>query len=200
MTGPPRTRADRLRLVARGEVAKHAAELLHTKEEVLERERDRLGGYARRAEEEWRAIAGAAGAALLRARMLGVSDDLLVPVVGRRASVRPNWQVSMGIAYPGTVEVDPGVAPTIVSTAAAGPAIECYREALAAAARHAAASTAVRRLDAELVETRRRRRALEEHLIPSIEAASRELDLHLDELDRDEAMRVMMVVGKEETS
>lgn len=201
MTGPARTRADRLRLVEQEEVAAHAAELLRSKEEALERERDRLEGYARRAEDDWSEAGTAANVALLRARMLGASDDLCAPTVrSARAAVQPDWQVSMGVAYPGSVEVEPGDPPAVTSTAALGPAVERYRDALTAAARQAAAAMAVRRLDAELAATRRRRRALEDRLIPSLADARHRLDLHLDELDRDEAMRVVIAVGKEHES
>jgi V/A-type H+-transporting ATPase subunit D len=185
--GPARTRADRLRLLRRIAVAEHAAELLQSKEEALERERDRLEGYARRADEEWRDAASAAARALVRARLMGAADELGAHVPASvPAVVRPDWQVSMGVTYPGSVGVEPGASVPLVSTAALGPAVDRYRDALSAAAR---------RLDAELVATRRRRRALEDRLVPSLRHASHELDLHLDELDRDEATRVRIAGG-----
>jgi V/A-type H+-transporting ATPase subunit D len=194
--GPARTRADRLRLLRRIAVAEHAAELLQSKEEALERERDRLEGYARRADEEWRDAASAAARALVRARLMGAADELGAHVPASvPAVVRPDWQVSMGVTYPGSVGVEPGASVPLVSTAALGPAVDRYRDALSAAARRSATATAVRRLDAELVATRRRRRALEDRLVPSLRHASHELDLHLDELDRDEATRVRIAGG-----
>ena len=199
MTATARTRADRLRLVAEIETATHAAELLRSKEDALTRERDRLEGYARRADEEWHRTGTAATAAVLRARLLGASADLRSPS-GTPADVRPEWRVSMGITYPGRVEVTPGTPPTVVSTAALRPAIECSRDALASAARAAAAAMAVRRLDTELIATRRRRHALEDRLVPSLDEARRTLDQQLEELDRDEATRIRMAVGREEAS
>lgn len=196
MTGGARTRtpADRLRLLERLELATRAAELLHSKEEALERERVRLEGHATRAREEWTQRCSDASARLLRARMLGASDELahLVTVGAPPASIEPHWQTSMGIAYPGSVDCSPGAAPTVTSTAALRPAIDAYGRALQAAAKHAAASLAARRLEAELADTRRRRRAIEDHLQPSLEHELHRLDLHLDELDRDEALRVRM--------
>lgn len=187
----PRTRSDRLRLGERIAIAERAAELLRSKEEALERERARLEGYARRADDQWRDRSAAAATALLRARSLGATDELGTSAPGGAlAEVRPDWQVSMGITYPGSVETEPGDAPPLCSTAALGPAIDRYREALAAAADQAAATEAIRRLREELLATRRRRRALEDRFIPSLGRASRELDLHLEELDRDEAMRL----------
>lgn len=199
MTAPARTRADRLRLVAQTAVATHAAELLRSKEEALTRERDRLEGHARRAADDWQQTGAAATDALLRARLLGASSDLRAPF-GAAAQVRPDWRVSMGITYPGRVEIEAGEPPPMVSTAALRPAAERYRDALDAAGRSAAASMAVRRLDDELVATRRRRRALEDRLIPSLDEARRVLDLHLEELDRDEATRIRLAVGREESS
>ena len=48
------THAGRLRLISRLDTARHAADLLRNKEEVLERERARLEGHTARAEADWR--------------------------------------------------------------------------------------------------------------------------------------------------
>jgi V/A-type H+-transporting ATPase subunit D len=191
-----RTHAGRLRLLARIELARRAAELLRSKEEALERERVRLEGHATRAAEVWGERCRSAAGALVRARMLGASDELsLLAATGPPpASVTADWQSSMGITYPGAVGSEPGRDAVLTSTAALGPAVDAYRLALAAAATTAAASEAVRRLDAELASTRRRRRAVEDRLLPSLETDRHELDLHLDELDREEALRVRIAV------
>jgi vacuolar-type H+-ATPase subunit D/Vma8 len=63
-----------------------------------------------------------------------------------------------------------------------------------AAATLAAAAQATRRLDSELAQTRRRRRAVEDRLLPDLLEARHRLDLHLDELDREEAQRVRTAV------
>lgn len=189
-----RTPADRLRLIHRLELAQHASGLLHSKEEALERERARLEGHASRSLEDWAARYDEASQQLARARMLGASDELarLVVAGAPPASVEPDWQTSMGIAYPGGVECTPGARPAVTSTAALRPAIDAFGEALRAGARHAAATMALRRLDDELADTRRRRRAIEDHLEPSLERLVHELDLRLDEIDRDEALRVRL--------
>ncbi len=200
MIGEQRTRAGRLRLVARHDLATHASELLHSKEEALERERIRLEGHAKRAQEEWIRACRVATSELVRARMLGASAELARLHAGNTASVTPDWQASMGIVYPGGVDCVPGPRPTVTSTAALRPAIDAYRVALAAAGPHAAASAAVERLDAELAATRRRRRAIEDRLRPALSSALRELDQHLDELDRDEALRVRMAAQRQEVN
>jgi V/A-type H+-transporting ATPase subunit D len=195
------TRAGRQRLLARLELAERAGDLLRSKEEALERERVRLRGHDARAREEWRRRWRDAVAALLRAAALGAGGELdrvSTEPVAAPAAVTPDWQTSMGITYPGSVRCDPGPLPPVTSTAALLPAAEAYRRALEAAAEHAATSAAVRRLDDELAATRRRRRAIEEHLQPTLDAARRALDLHLDELDREEALRVRVAAGRRE--
>ena len=198
MIGEQRTRAGRLRLVARYDLATHAAELLRSKEEALERERVRLKGHAKRTRGEWVSACDAAASALVRARMLGASRELAHRRATSAASMTPDWQASMGIVYPGAVACEPGERPAVTSTAALGPAIDAYRVALVAAGPHAAASEAVDRLSAELAATRRRRRAIEDRLLPTLGSELLELDLHLDELDRDEALRVRMAVQRRE--
>ena len=192
MSGHGRTRADRLRLSGQLELAAHASELLHSKEEALGRERVRLEGHAARAADEWAAACAAASAALLRADMLGAGEELERLIVAARplATVTPHWQRAMGITYPGSVDSDPGTAPAITATAALRPAIIAYRRALDAAALNAAAQSALERLDGELADTRRRCRAIDARLRPDLERERHTLDLHLDELDREEAQRI----------
>lgn len=199
MTATPRTRADRLRLIGRIELARRAGQLLRSKEEALERERDRLAGHAARARAEWELRMSTATATLVRARTLGAGTELAGLVSGAAAAARvtPDWQTSMGIAYPGEVACDPGPEPVVSSTAALRPAIDAYRHALAAAAALAAATEAEQRLDTELAQTRRQRRAVEDRLLPDLEDARHRLDLHLDELDREEAQRVRTAVDRQ---
>jgi vacuolar-type H+-ATPase subunit D/Vma8 len=194
--GSTRTRAGRIRLVERLDVAKRAAVLLHSKEVALERERVRLEAHAARAALQWHERCSEAGSWLDRARALGASHELTTIIARDQhpATVTQRWQTSMGIVYPGSVECSPRTPSALTSTAALGPTADAYGRALAAAATHAATSAAVERLDAELVNTRRRRRAIEERLLSRLEAALRELDLHLDELDREEALRARIAV------
>jgi V/A-type H+-transporting ATPase subunit D len=193
-----RTPADRLRLIRRRELASHAGELLGSKEEALERERARLEGHASRSGDEWSRRCEEAATELVRARLLGASDELarLVASGAASATVEPDWQTSMGIAYAGSVACTSGESPQVTSTAALRPAIEAFRRALESGAQHAAASLALRRLDRELADTRRRRRAIDDHLRPSLDRQLHDLDLRLDEIDRDEALRVRLAVNR----
>jgi vacuolar-type H+-ATPase subunit D/Vma8 len=186
-----RTRADRLRLLDRIALARRAGELLRSKEEALERESERLEGHLTRARAEWERLARDAAGHLVRARVLGGGGEVAaLGEVAPTATVTPHWQASMGIVYPGEVTCVPGPMPALTSTAALRPAAAAYREALVAAATVAAADEAGRRLDAELAQTRRRRRAVEERLLPDLLDRRHRLDLRLDELDREEAQRV----------
>lgn len=194
------TRAGRLRLMARLRLARDGVGLLRSKEDVLQRERVRLEGHVARTQQTWEADSTEAAIALLRARALGASGELasIVACGAEPAIVAPRWQVSMGVIYPGVVEVTPGPEPTATSTAALRPAIDAYRRALGTAADHASTTAALNRVTTELAGTRRRRRAIEQRLIPALEAAVRRLDLRLDEQDRDEALRIHIATGQHE--
>ena len=196
-----RTRAERLRLVHRLELARRGTELLHSKEEVLQRERVRLEAHVARTERAWRESCSNAANALLRARALGASGELdsIIRSGPGSAQVTPHWETSMGIVYPGDVDSATGPTPTVTSTAALRPAIDSYEAALRAAVGHGSTTTALRRLTAELGTTRRRRRSIEQRLLPSLEFALHDLDLHLDEQDREEALRVHTATGRRET-
>lgn len=198
MTAPGTTSgAARLELMGRLELARHASELLHGKEQALQRERIRLEGHAQRASEQWNDSAGRAATWLQRARCLGGSDELAeLPRVP--ASVTIDWQTSMGITYPGDVDCVPARQPGLLSTAAMPVAMDAFHEAVRHAATHAATAAALARLDAELATTRRRRRAITDRLIPRLDADLDALELHLDEQDREEALRVHLAKGQRE--
>ncbi len=126
--------------------------------------------------------------------MLGAGGEVAQARADRPAAVTPDWQLSMGIAYPGGVHVEPGPPPPLASTAALRPVTDAYTDALRAAARHAAAEMAVRRLEDELFATRRRRRAIDDRMLPRLDRQVHDLELRLDELDRAEALRVRLAV------
>ncbi len=194
------SRAARLRLIGRLELARHAAELLHGKEQALQRERLRLEGHAERAHRQWVESCELAATWLQRSRCLGASDELAA-LVGRGpapAAVTIEWQTSMGITYPDNVECRPADQPGLASTAALQPAIDAHHRALEFAATHAATTAALNRLDAELATTRRRRRAIADRLLPTLEADLDDLELHLDEQDREEALRVHLAAEQRE--
>lgn len=201
MSAPASTPADRLRLRRRIEIARRAVDLLRNKEEALDREHVRLRSHASRAVERWREDLDTATTALVRAQMLGGSDEVTRLVAAGRsdATVTIEWVRSMGIEFPGDVTGEPGERPLLTSTAALIPTAEAFAVALRSAADAAAATEAVRRLEVELSATRRRRRSVDEHHLPELEATEHRLELRLDELDREEALRTRIAVERKET-
>ncbi len=109
--------------------------------------------------------------------------------VSQPAEVTVAWQTAMGVTYPGDVTCMAATTPTLTSTAALVPTTAEYQAALTAGAEHAAATAALNRLETELSNTRRRRRAIEQRLQPRLETQLHQLDLDLDERDRDAAVR-----------
>ena len=184
-------RAARLETMARLAMANHATTLLRSKEEALERERSRLVGHEDRSRTDWIERCRQATEALLRARAMGASDEItrLIQRGPSGATISADWEDSMGISYPGEVTCRPASPTDLAGTAALVPAMAAFRSALEAAARHAATTMALERLDLELGDTRRRRRAIGDHLVPRIDAELRALELVLDEQDREEAVR-----------
>jgi len=194
------SRAARLRLIGRLDLARHASELLHGKEQALQRERVRLEGYADRARRDWAESCEDGATWLQRARCLGASNELaeLSERGPRPAAVTIEWQTSMGITYPGDVDCLPAHQTGLSSTAALQPTVDAFHRALRCAATHASTSAALARLDSELAATRRRRRAIADRLIPTLEGELVDLELHLDEQDREEALRVHLARGQRE--
>lgn len=189
-----RSRAARLQLINRLGLARHAVDLLHSKEQALQRERARLELHADRARDAWERTAGEAATWLQRARVVGATDELdVIAAEGPQpAAIVVDWQASMGITYPGDVQCTPAVQRDLTGSAALIPTMQAHHRALDAAATHAATRTALERLDAELTTTRRRRRAIGDRLVPRLEDDLRMLELDLDEQDREEALRVRL--------
>jgi V/A-type H+-transporting ATPase subunit D len=112
---------------------------------------------------------------------------------GHRADVTVSWDTLMGLRYPAeatchvpapsTSERGPGSAALVEAAAAA-------RDALSAAAEHAAAVTARRIIDAEVAATRRRLRAITHRWLPQLEDALRRLTHDLDETEQAETFRL----------
>lgn len=188
------SRAARLHLINRLDLAHHAVDLLHSKEQALQRERARLEVHADRARETWERTAQEAAVWLQRARVLGQTDelDLLATRGPQPAAIVIDWQASMGISYPGDVRCTPAAQQDLTGSAVLIPTMQAHHRALDAAATHAATRSALERLDAELATTRRRRRAIGDRLVPRLEDGLRALELDLDEQDREEALRVRL--------
>lgn len=194
----PPGRSGRLILRRRLVTSERAGDLLSQKEEALRRERERLSGQVVRTRTVWEHSCAEMDVAVARVRLLGGATELRAMTVARadEATVTCRWQTAMGVEYPGDVTVEPGPVPRSVSTAAFGPATLACRTALAAGAEHAAAVLAVERIDHELAETRRRRRAVVDRLVPQLTRELHQVEIDLDEAEREEALRTRLAVAR----
>ena len=81
-----------------------------------------------------------------------------------------------------------------------GPALararQAYRVAVSAAARHAAASAAVRMVDAEVTATRYRLHAIEDRWIPRLEHALADVEFGLEELEHADGVRLRQMLNR----
>ncbi len=186
----PKGRAGRVWLQDRVAVARRACDLLQHKQKLLQREHRRLTELVARTGAEWTRAASTAQLLSCRALVGGDSDELR-RAVGRAvpADVSIEWVNGAGVRYPGMTTVRAGPVP-----ACAGPVLleagRACSDALELAVRHAAAATAVDRVERELAVTVRRLRAVRDRWLPELEDALRALDLALEEVEREETTRL----------
>ena len=97
----------------------------------------------------------------------------------------------MGLSYPADVRITGVEAePLAAGNAAVEPATAAHRVALLAGLRAAAAAEALRRVDAEIAVTRRRRRAIDKRWLPWLHDSLRALDLSLEQAEQEDGVRV----------
>ena len=184
-------RAGRAWLAARIAVASRAVELLEQKQHVLRREQHRLTETVEHTSKEWLAGATAADLANVRALVSGGRDELRrVEGTVTPAVTRVVWTTTVGPTYPSAAEVDVPPPPALAAAPAVLEAAAACRRALGPAVRHAAATTSLRRVESELVVTVRRLRAIRTRWIPELEAQLAQLDVHLDDAEREEVTRL----------
>jgi vacuolar-type H+-ATPase subunit D/Vma8 len=190
--GVPPGRAGRVWLVRRLAVAEHGAEVLNRKLLVLRHEQQRLALLVERSEREWQDRCRAAQGWLLRAALVGGQRSLLMAVPATPVEVELSWRSEMGVRYPDAARCrlpqrSPGEpAP---SSAALLCAELAFREALQAGVQHAVAQVAARQVDAEVLVTRRRWRALTERVLPRLALTLSQLELDLEQAEHEDAVR-----------
>lgn len=199
----PPGRMGRVWLERRLRVADRGAAVLEQKVRVLIEEERRVEHLARESGEAWRESCARARRWLLRAGLLGgerqfalVEAELSAPF-----DVRVHWRSNMGITYPAEVETGvpaPIAYATLGDTAALRFAADAFRDAAEAAVAYGAARRAHEVVAAELLVTRRRLRAIERRWIPGLTEAARELDLRLDEVEREDIVRSKWVAERRE--
>jgi V/A-type H+-transporting ATPase subunit D len=189
----PPGRAGRLWLKRRLEIARRGRDVLEQKRRVLFGEERRLRHLVEETGGEWKERCQAAETWLLRAVLLG--GERQIPIarahLDRAAGGRVVWRSAMGLAFPAEVDCElpsPIWFSLLGNTSALEFAASAHRRALTAAVEHAAARRALELISAELDLTVRRLRAVEQRWIPRLESALHDLELALEERERDETV------------
>lgn len=197
MPGVPPGRTGRLWLRRRLETARRGSALLDRKLHLLLSVQDRPRAEEQRTRREWEASCAEAELWLLRAALLSGRRAIELAASRAPAEVTVSYALAAGTKYPSGVTCttpDPGTfeAPAIaVAHKACG-------DAVAAAARHAAAAKAVRVIDTEAGATRYRLRAIENRWIPRLERALTQVELALEEQEHADGVRLRQVLTHQE--
>ncbi|HET8660851.1 MAG TPA: V-type ATP synthase subunit D [Micromonosporaceae bacterium] len=198
----PPGRAGRLWLRRRLATAEHAVDLLDRKVRILRAEQEQLRVLAGRTGAEWQARCREAERWLARAAALGGEREILLASVattapGAEADVE--WGSVMGARFPVRAHCrlpQPSGQERAPGTAALDEAVAAYRESVVAGLAHAVAREAYRVVDAEVAETRRRLRALNDRWLPRLGAAARDLNERLEENERAETTRIRWAAAR----
>lgn len=192
---PATGRSGRLRLQHQLAAARSGADLLERKRRILSGELARLRLLTTRTEHAWRAAAAEAARWSVRSQALDGAQRLAEVAPQGRAVVEISWHAAMGVLYPGDAAVRcPPSRPTGGSSALVM-AARAHAAALEAAASHAAAQRALAQVGQELESTRLRQQAIERRWVPRLSEQLRRLTMHLDELEREENLRMRWAVG-----
>ena len=200
----PAGRVGRLWLLRRLAVARTGHDALEQKQRALARQLERLEELIHDARREWEGRAREAEIWWQRAAVLAGERPLEIACEGarERATVALEWRNALGVVYPSAAAVTPPAGEMAPSggSAALAFAAEAHRHALDAAADLGATELAHERTSRELRATTQRLRVLERRWIPAHEQALRELELELDENEREEASRVRWVIRRHAAS
>ena len=191
-TVPP-GRAGRLWLTRRLQVARRGADLLDRKLRILQAELARFRDSEALTAAEWDRCCADAERWLLRASMLGGERAVRLAADGQPAAVTIPYTVTMGVRHPASPAC---VIPASVTWD--GPTLtrtrQAHAAALEAAVRHAAAAEALRVIEAEVLATRYRLRAIEDRWIPRLEQALAEVTFALEEQELADAARLRLAI------
>jgi V/A-type H+-transporting ATPase subunit D len=198
----PPGRAGRTWLVGRLEIARRGAELLDRKRQALLREQARVSNEADAARRAWRDAAERAELWSARAAVLDGAGrlELLARHVDQPATLEVRRSNLMGARLLSLDAVDvpePLPVSALGGSSAAVIAARACGEATQAAARWAVSEHAEHELSAELGRTARRLRGLRDRWIPDLEAALADLNLVLDENQREQAARVRWLMRRQ---
>ena len=195
MTGRLTGRAGRLQLMHRLETARRGCDLLERKRRILAEELARLRLLSAQTRREWAEAAAEAAGWAARSLALDGAQRIVDSAPRSPATVMVTWRGAMGVVYPDTAVVSIPAPEPVSASASLLVAARVHRDAVAAAARHAAATRALTSVEAELEATRLRQRAIERRWIPRLETNLRELGHELDEQERQENVRLRWATG-----
>jgi V/A-type H+-transporting ATPase subunit D len=155
-----------------------------------------LSALTERTRREWDISVADAEAWCARAVVSGGRDELRRATGGGDgADVKLTWITQAGVTYPSTASVELPPPPEQPANAALACARDGYRRAVDVAVRHAAASAAAARVAAERAATIRRLRAIEHRWVPALEQELAEMDVQLEETEREEITRLRWAHG-----
>jgi vacuolar-type H+-ATPase subunit D/Vma8 len=178
------------------DLAERGVTLLEQKLHLLTALQEELQRKAEQGRHDWQQACREADMWGLRALLLGGQGAIELAATGAPASVTVQWAITAGVRYPEVAacvlppENDPAV---IYPTSASVQATCAYRAAVVAAAKCAAAQSALKTVEQEFYTTRLRARALSRHWLPLLQQELARIELELEEEDRDGAIRVRLV-------
>ncbi len=194
----PTGRSGRLRLEHQLDAARRGAELLERKRRILSGELSRLRLLTARTELEWHRAAQDAASWLARSQVLDGAQRMADVIPRQPAKVEVQWHSAMGVVYPAHAAVRWAQARATGGSSALVMADRAHRAALDAAVRHAAATRAMALVGEELEATRLRQQAIERRWVPRLEGQLSRLTMQLDELEREENVRMRWASGAHE--
>jgi V/A-type H+-transporting ATPase subunit D len=196
----PSGRAGRLWLVRRLETGRRGVDVLDQKRQVLVREQQRLTVELAGSAREWEATARRASA--WNDRALALAGERRLRLAAGRvgpSTVAVEWRAALGTAFPAGATIEQAREPDLVALgggSAVALAARAHAEALVAGAAYAAARAAYDAIAAELAATTRRQRAIERRWIPAHEEALHQLELALDEREREDIARIRWALDR----
>ena len=191
----PPGRTGRTWLLERLEIARRGADLLDRKRRALLREQAQRRAEVDDALCAWGEAMSEAQLWIGRATMVDGAGrlELLARHALQQASLEVSWSNLMGARLSSIAQLqvpEPPPLSALGASSASVSAARAYCRATRAAARYAVAERAAAELSAELGRASRRLRALQTRWIPQHEAALAQLELALDESQREQSVRV----------
>lgn len=194
----PAGRAGRLWLRRRLNIARRGVELLDHQLRILRLEQERLALLVRETAPDWRDHCREAERWLLRAAVVGGQREIRMAADPVPARVDVTFRDVMGVRYPAHATVtlpEPSQSARPPGGAGLVLAIAAHRAAVRAAVRHAVAETALRIVEDQVVEVRRRKHAISDRWLPRLETALHGLEQQLEDQERDEQVRLHWVAA-----